>query len=323
MRADLGHRPAAAQAATGGGLRHGSLPLGRWEGILVEAHWSALGTLGLFGSILATTILPEGHAGESRVTYWLVGAVASAVFLTTVIAHELAHAVVARHHGIKVDRITLWFLGGVTQLGGASPSPRADAAVAVAGPAASLSIGTVFGCLAWWMGDGSVVATAALWLAAVNILIGFFNLLPGAPLDGGRLIRAIAWWRLGDRRAAGLVATRTGRILGIMLLLLGPVEMLAGRFAGLWLVLLGLFIMGGARAEEDAAGDDGPGADRVRRRDSRPGEGWSGGRAWPTGRAGHIRPAHPGGSSEPVGLAVGPGSQVERQGTSDPQGSCS
>jgi Zn-dependent protease len=255
MRADAGRRPQSAQATSGGGFRHGSLPLGRWAGVIVEAHWSTLGTLGLFVSVLATAILPEGHPGESRATYWLVGGVTAMVFLATVMAHELAHAIVARHYGIKVDRITLWLLGGVTQIGGTSPSPRADALVAAAGPAMSLAIGAVTGCLAWWVGGGSLAGTAILWLATVSVLLGFFNLLPGAPLDGGRLVRAVAWWRLGDRRRAELVATRTGRVLGIVLLFLGLVETLAGRVAGLWLVLLGWFIMSGARAEEDAAGD--------------------------------------------------------------------
>jgi len=255
-RADAGHRSHNPQESSGGGLRHGSLPLGRWAGIIVEAHWSALGTLALFASVLATVVLPEGHPGASRVTYWLAGGVTAMVFLATVMAHEVAHALVARHYCIKVERITLWFLGGVTQLGGTSPNPRADALVAVAGPAASLAIGTVTGGLAWWVGGGSVAGTAILWLAVVNVLLGIFNLLPGAPLDGGRLVRAIAWWRLGDRRAAGLVATRTGRALGFVLLVLGLVETLAGAPAGLWLVLLGWFIMSGARAEEDAAGDE-------------------------------------------------------------------
>jgi Zn-dependent protease/CBS domain-containing protein len=167
-----------------------------------------------------------------------------------VLAHEFAHAVTARHYGIGVKGITLWALGGVTELDGESPSPRADAVVAVAGPATSIGLGAVSGVLAWWAGGSGLLGAGLSWLAAVSVLLGVFNLLPGAPLDGGRLMRALLWRHYHDRARASYVAARVGRGLGLVLIVLGFVELIAaGSFAGLWIAFVGWFIVGAATAE--------------------------------------------------------------------------
>jgi CBS domain-containing protein len=150
---------------------------------------------------------------------------------------------------MQVKGITLWMLGGFTELDGRSPSPRADALVAVAGPATSIGLGAVSALLAWWAGGSGLLGAGLSWLASISVLLGVFNLLPGAPLDGGRLLRALLWWRYQDRARAGRVAARVGRVLGFVLIALGFLEVVAGSFLGLWLALVGWFIVAAATAE--------------------------------------------------------------------------
>lgn len=232
-----------------------SIPLGHWRGVEVDAHWSVLLTVGLFATLLATGTLPVAHPGDTQTAYWLVAVGTSVVFLLTLLAHELAHALVARSYGMQVKRITLWMLGGVTDVGGPSPTARADALVALAGPATSLALGAASAVLAVIVGTSGLVGTAFAWLASVSVLLALFNMLPGAPLDGGRVLRALMWWRYQDRDRATMVAARAGRLLGYFLVAFGLLNTLAGFAEGLWLVLVGWFILTGANAEQAAAGD--------------------------------------------------------------------
>jgi Zn-dependent protease len=219
----------------------------------VSAHWSVLFTVALFADVLATSALPAARPGHGTAAYWLVGGLTATVFLVTVLAHEIAHAVTARHYGLPVKGITLWMLGGFTELDGESPSPRADALLAVAGPATSIGLGAVSAALAWWAAGSGLLAAGLSWLAAINVFLGAFNLLPGAPLDGGRLLRSLLWWRYHDRARAGHVAVQVGRALGYVLIVLGLLDLLAaGSFAGLWIAFVGWFILGSATAEARA-----------------------------------------------------------------------
>jgi CBS domain-containing protein len=147
----------------------------------------------------------------------------------------------------------LWMLGGVTELEGEAPSPRADAAIAAAGPAVSLVIGVVCVALAWLFGTADLFGAALAWLGGVNVLLGVFNLLPGAPLDGGRVLRAMLWWHSHDRARAADRAARVGRALGILLIALGLLEFLGGSLTGLWLAFIGWFIVTSAAGERYAA----------------------------------------------------------------------
>ena len=228
------------------------LPLGRWAGVRVTAHWSVLVFVALLTDLLAAGVLPDAAPGRAGAAYLGVALAAAALFLAGLLGHELAHAVVARHYGMRVERITLWMLGGVTDLGSAPPSPRADAAIAAAGPLTSLVLGAGFAGLAWLAGGG-LLGSALAWLAAVQILLGVFNLMPGAPLDGGRLLRALLWRRYGDRARAADAAAQVGRALGVGLVVLGLIEVLAGAFGGLWLALIGWFVLSAAEAERHAA----------------------------------------------------------------------
>lgn len=232
------------------------VPLGRWAGVPVAAHWSAAATLVLFAWLLADGVLPSAARGHPRGAYWAVGLGTAAVFLATLLAHEIAHAVTARHYGTRVKRITLWMLGGLTELDGDPPSPRADAWIAAAGPLVSIGIGLGCGALDRVAGLGGLVGAALIWLAAASVLLGLFNLLPGAPLDGGRLLRALLWHHYDDRARASAIAARAGRVLGTALIALGLVEVVLGGLDGFWLALIGWFISGGSNAERYVAGLD-------------------------------------------------------------------
>jgi Zn-dependent protease/CBS domain-containing protein len=248
--------PVAAQRPSGRAVP--GIPLGRWLGVPVSARWSVLLTLALFADILANSALPAARPGEATGAYWLAGLLTATVFLVTVLAHEFAHAVTARHYGMRVKGITLWALGGFTELDGESPSPRAEALIAVAGPATSIGLGAVSGVLAWWAGGSGLLGAGLSWLAVISVLLGVFNLLPGAPLDGGRLMRALLWRHYHDRARASHVAARVGRALGFVLIALGFLELVATRsLTGLWIAFVGWFIVGAATAEEHAGQAEG------------------------------------------------------------------
>lgn len=230
-----------------------SVRLGRVAGIEIGANWSALVIAVLLGYGLTSTVLPAGAPGQGLVAYLLVAAVVSVLFLLGLLGHELAHALVARRQGVNARRITLWLLGGVSELDDDPPTPRAELLIAAAGPAASLVFGGLAvagGVLAEVVGASQLIVVALSWLAVVNIFLAIFNLLPGAPLDGGRIVRAVVWRLRGDRDRAQIVANRGGVVLGIVLAGLGVAQaLLLGNLSGLWLVLLGWFLVVAANAE--------------------------------------------------------------------------
>ena len=234
-----------------------SVRLGRVAGIPVGAHWSVAVILVLIAELLAVSVLPGAFPHQSAGLYWVVAGAAAVVFLASLLAHELAHALVARRNGVGVRSITLWMLGGVAELDGDPPSAGADLRIALAGPAASLAAGLVLfgaGAAIGAAGGSGVAVAAATWLAVMNGILAVFNLLPGAPLDGGRVLRAVLWRHYGDRGRAERGAARAGRILGAALIGLGIGELLAFRsLGGLWLMLIGWFLISAAAAEENAA----------------------------------------------------------------------
>lgn len=238
-------------------LMGGTVGLGRIGGVPVRAHWSVLIVTALIAWGLAAQWLPSLDPGRPEWAYVVVGIVASVVFVVGLLAHEVSHAVVARRRGVGVDSITLWLFGGVAQLHGEAADPGSELRIAGVGPLVSLLLGGVF----WLVGLGlaaagvpDLVVGACAWLAAINVLLALFNVLPGAPLDGGRLLRAALWrWR-GDRVWASVTAARAGRGLGMLLIAAGLAELLFVRgYGGIWLALIGWFIVGSAGLEERSA----------------------------------------------------------------------
>lgn len=230
--------------------------LGRLAGIQVDANWTVGLILVLIVWLLGESVLPGAVPGEPTATYWVLAFAAAALFLAALLGHELSHALVARRNGLTVRAITLWMIGGITELEGEPPDAGADLRIAVAGPATSAAAAAVFAGAAMAVGyaDGPAVLTAALvWLALMNGLLAVFNMLPGAPLDGGRVLRAALWRHYRDRRRAEAAAARAGRFVGAAIIGIGAAVLLWDIFDGLWLMLIGWFIISAAEAEVRAA----------------------------------------------------------------------
>lgn len=232
-----------------------TLKLGTIAGVAVGLHWSVLGVVALLVGVV-TTGLSTAYPGHTALTYLVAGIFAAVLFALSLLAHEVAHAVVARHNGVEVDDITLWLLGGVARLRGDPPNPASDFRIAIVGPATSFAVAVVFGVLAWLaalIGVDTPWVPVLVYLAVINMVLAVFNLIPAAPLDGGRILRAALWaWR-GDRSNAAVWAARVGRGFGATLLTAGVFAFLFGYGTGLWWVLLGLFVIVMASAEERQA----------------------------------------------------------------------
>lgn len=232
----------------------GSIPLGRIVGVRIGAHWSVFAILALITIGLAAGRFPDSVPGRSWVAYLAAGLVTGLVFLASLLAHEVSHAIVAQRNGVRVQGITLWLFGGVAQLEGEPRSPGADLRIAGVGPVVSLALGAVFVGI-WaliatvWQGP-LLLLTALGWLALINLVLAVFNLIPAAPLDGGRVLRAALWWRSGNWQRAAITAARAGQFFGIGLIVLGLIEVFLVGFGGLWLALIGWFLVNAARGEQ-------------------------------------------------------------------------
>ncbi|MFF4834994.1 site-2 protease family protein [Streptomyces sp. NPDC001315] len=229
----------------------GSIRLGTVRGLTVRAHWSVPLIMLLLAYGLADRTLPGYAPGQAPVVYAIAGVVDAALLLVSLVVHELAHALMARRAGISVRDVTLWALGGMTRMDRPTTA-RAAFTVAASGPLASLLLGGI--------GLGAAVAVETTpgwripvvvlgWLGGTNLLLGVFNLLPAAPLDGGRLLQALLWWRTGDRERAQRAAGRSGQFVGMALAAVGWLAFFRGMTSGLWLMAIGVFVAGAAAAE--------------------------------------------------------------------------
>ena len=228
-----------------------SIRLGRIFGIEIGFNWSLIFIFALYAWALATTFLPQTVPGYAPLVYWVVGAVGAVLFYASLLAHELSHAVVARRNGVKVAGITLWLFGGVSQLEGEPPSPRAEAVIAGVGPLTSFVVaGVAFGLAE--LIPGINLTTALLsWLGLVNLALGLFNLVPAFPLDGGRLLNSYLWWRSGSRARGVHNAVRVGRVFAYLMIAAGVFGLFLGTgFGGIWIAFVGWFLLSAGSAEE-------------------------------------------------------------------------
>ena len=224
-----------------------SVSLGRIFGIPVGINWSVLVIATLIALLFGLGPMPREVApGLPDGVYVLAGVVAAVLFLGSILAHELGHAVVARSRGVEVEGITLWLLGGVARLGGEAPSPRAELRIAAVGPLSSGLLAALFWALAWGasrLGVDPLAVEVLAWLALINGLLAAFNALPAAPLDGGRVLAAIWWWRTGNRTRGLVGASNAGRLLGGALLGFAGWQFLVGQgMVALWTAFIGWFI---------------------------------------------------------------------------------
>jgi Zn-dependent protease/CBS domain-containing protein len=200
--------------------------------------------------------LPEVAPHLSAIQDWGLGVIAAALLFASVLVHELSHALLAKNAGIPVPRIRLFLFGGVSEMTAEPHEPRTEFRIAAAGPATSLMIAAVAGGAARALAGPEPSGVRALveYLAAANLLLALFNLLPGLPLDGGRILRAWLWSRHGNLLRATRTAGRSGAAIGWGLVALGFVSILLQNFlGGLWFVILGLFLGRAATTTTEAA----------------------------------------------------------------------
>jgi Zn-dependent protease len=242
-------------------LGGGSVTLFHFRGIRVSVDWSWF--IVLFLVIIWMTNFFETLLGEGGTTPFLFGVLSAVGFFGSILLHEFGHAVVAMRNGIGISGIQLWIFGGMARMDREADSPGTELKVALAGPAVTLAIVVVLGILgtlitgwtdfreaAFHETGAGVSALMGLiaWLVAVNALILVFNLLPAYPMDGGRVARAIAWWRTGNRNRATRFAANLGRFFGYLFIGGGLILVATGDlFSGVWLALVGMVINGSAR----------------------------------------------------------------------------
>jgi Zn-dependent protease/CBS domain-containing protein len=229
--------------------------IGRVAGIDLAIHPSWLVIAFLLTFSLADAFFPRVIPGWTAGQYWLLGAGTAVLFFGSVLAHELSHAIVARRLGLKVGGITLFIFGGATTIETDSASARDEALIALAGPLTSLVIGGLLLVAGALIPQAQVQALVG-WLGVINVALGGFNLVPGYPMDGGRVLRAILWRLRGDRLVATRQAAMVGRVIGYLMVAGGIYWALRSRDigSGLWLALVGWFLATAAEATLQQAG---------------------------------------------------------------------
>ena len=219
-------------------------------GIAIEVHPSWFLIVGVITYLLAVGFFPDRYEGAT-VTYWLMGAAAAVLVFVTVLLHELAHAVVAIRRGVPVPRITVFIFGGVSHLARQPRTAGEEFFIAAAGPAASLVLGgIIFGAAMLLRGASEPFEAMFQYVAFVNLLLAAFNILPGFPLDGGRVLRSIIWKRTRSFRKATRIAAGTGELFGWGVIAVGVVFLFMQEWApGIWAIMIGWFLLSAARGE--------------------------------------------------------------------------
>ena len=215
--------------------------------ILIDYSWFVI--FFLVAVSLSAGYLPQEYPGQSAFSYWTAGLVATLAFFFSILFHELAHSLVAMRHGITIPSITLFLFGGVSRLSEEPKDPKTELVIAVVGPLSSFLLALVF-----WLATGRLegqvspmVTTVLRYLAFINFALGVFNLVPGFPLDGGRVMRALWWWRTGSLERATRLASDMGKGFALALIFLGAVIVFRGALVGgIWLIFIGMFLRGSA-----------------------------------------------------------------------------
>ncbi len=222
--------------------------LGRIAGIGVGIHYSWFLLLAIVTWSLANQFFPTLYNWHPA-TYWGTSLIAALLLFVSVLLHEFAHSLVAKARGIYVDGITLFMLGGVSNLGSEPRRAKEEFAISVVGPAMSLALSGVFWLALLALPDKTTPLPGILtYLAFVNLLLAAFNLIPAFPLDGGRVLRSVVWGISGNFARATKIAARCGQLFGILMLALGVFQILQGYFLGVLWMLIGWFLFGAASA---------------------------------------------------------------------------
>ncbi len=229
--------------------RH-NIPLGRILGIPIGLDYSWFVIFALLTWMLADNYYPAEFKDWPRLLYWFTGAVTAVMLFVSVLLHELGHSVVALQYKIPVRSITLFLFGGVAQIGAEPPSAIAEFLIASAGPLVSLILAVLFYAVQPLVGGIEPLLGLAKYLAYINLALVLFNLIPGYPLDGGRVFRAIVWAITGNMRRATLIAANSGRLFAFLFIFIGVWQMVSGNFGGgLWIAFIGWFLDTAASAQ--------------------------------------------------------------------------
>jgi Zn-dependent protease len=230
-----------------------SIRIGKLAGIPIGVQPLWLVIVALITWSLGAAYYPDQAPGIAPAAAYALGLLSALLLFASILLHELGHALVARRHGVEIEEIDLWLLGGVARMSGYPKQALDELRFALAGPAVTLVIALFFGAVAV-----ALPASAPNWLqalvsyqAVINAVILVFNLLPAFPLDGGRVARALIWWRRDDISSATATAATLGRGLGYGMIGLGVFAFATGAFGGLWFALIGFFVVVAAKAEEN------------------------------------------------------------------------
>jgi Zn-dependent protease len=230
----------------------GSIRIGRLAGIAIGVQPLWILIVALITWSLGAVYYPDQVDGIAPLAAYGLGLLSALLLFASILMHELGHAVVARRNGVEIEEIDLWLLGGVARMAGYPKTARAELRFALAGPAVTLLIAAVFAAIGAALPSTSPTTLKAVvdYQAFVNLAILVFNLLPAFPLDGGRVARALIWGRIGDIERATAIAASIGRDFGFAMIALGIAGALLGAVGGIWLVLIGIFVIAAAKAEE-------------------------------------------------------------------------
>jgi Zn-dependent protease len=214
--------------------------------VRIDPSWIAIAFLIVF-SLGNQFALERPHLAASGA--WIAAVAAGALFFASIVVHELSHSLVARARGLGVQGITLFVFGGISQVKGEPRRPKDEFWIAIVGPLASVALGVLFTVLGQLLPSGSLARSASSWLGLINFMLAGFNLLPGYPLDGGRVFRAAAWSITGSLRKATRIAARLGTVIGGLLIAWGAFLLFgtANFVSGLWLGLIGWFLISAAQ----------------------------------------------------------------------------
>jgi Zn-dependent protease/CBS domain-containing protein len=230
------------------------IKLGRIAGIEIGLHysWFIIAVLIVFSLVAHFHGVDPEWAGG---VVWAAAAVTGVLFFAALLLHELAHSLVAKSRGLRVRAITLFALGGVSQIEGEAPDAKSEFWIAIVGPLTSVIIGVLLlgaARLGGWRPqtepDTPVVAVL-LWLGYINLILAAFNMIPGYPLDGGRVLRSLIWWITGNVERSTRWAARAGKAVGLVFILFGLFRFFVGaNLGGLWLAFIGWFLLDAAQA---------------------------------------------------------------------------
>jgi Zn-dependent protease/CBS domain-containing protein len=226
------------------------ISLGRILGIPIELDYSWFLVFALVAWTLAAGYFPAEFKNWPVAEYWIVGIVTAILFFVSVLLHELGHSVVARRNKIPVSSIKLFIFGGVSQIGTEPPSAGVEFVMAVVGPLVSFGLAGIFALLARGLASFTPAVALTRYLAYINLVLGAFNLIPGFPLDGGRVLRSIVWGGTRDLQRATFVAGTVGRFIGFLFILVGVWQVIIGNFVnGLWIGFIGWFLESAAASQ--------------------------------------------------------------------------